>query len=230
LDLSSNQFGLFEQQAQTHPDPPAVNVAMDATTEKLTEPFIASGGAPPVAAAAMNYGAVRSVDTQEVVVLPGGYGAKRGHKCCGGCCDVRRAVIVVNCVVGGLVLWGVLAVLALKTGAEHIAMKMDDDEAIAAMNKLQDAPIVPLLIRFSIALICCVFGVLGAIQYNVWMVYVAALKLCVDIVVGLCTFNVAVVIAFSLFLYPHVFFIKEVREGIMSKDNYENERQSCCCA
>jgi hypothetical protein len=105
---------------------------MDPTTAKLTEPFIASGGAPPVAVAALDYGAVvRSGDTEGVVLLPGGYGPKRGHKCCGGCCDVRRAVIVVNCIVGGLALLNILEVFALKTGADHASMLMDDDQIIS---------------------------------------------------------------------------------------------------
>jgi hypothetical protein len=98
------------------------------------------------------------------------------------------------------------------------------------LNKIRDEPIATLVICFFITMICCIFGVLGAIQYNVWMVGTAALKLGIDIVVVLCSFNFTKMVAFSLFLYPHVFFIKEVRQGIMSKENYANERQSCCCA
>jgi hypothetical protein len=204
---------------------------MDSTNAKLTEPFIASGGAPPVAVAAVDYGAVvhSGDDTEGVALLPGGYGPKRGHKCCGCCCDVRRAVIVVNCVVGGLALLNLFEVIAIKTGVEHASTKLDDDEIINALNKLRDEPIATLVIRVIITMICCCFGVLGAIQYSVWMVSAAALKLCIGVVVGLCSFNVAQMVAFSLFLYPHVFFMKEVRQGIMSKENYANERQSCCC-
>jgi hypothetical protein len=33
----------------------------------------------------------------------------------------------------------------------------------------------------------------------------------------------------ALFAYPHFFFIKEVRSGIMSEANYVNVNQSCCC-
>jgi hypothetical protein len=201
-----------------------------ATTSKTSEyQTMSTSDAAPVAVPAKNYEVIKSEDAGRVDLLQGGLGPKRGHKFCGGCCDVRRAVIVVNMVVGGLLLWGIISTLALKANVDAITATMDDDKSIAAFNEIRDAPILPLVIAWSITLAACALGIMGAIQYNVYLVGAAALKFCVDIAFAIIHFNIFGVALSAFFLYPHVFFIKEVREGIMSKENYDNERHSCCC-
>jgi hypothetical protein len=229
LALSQNLFGevalpLFHS---------ALYITMDSTTADTTKKSeyqtMSTSDAAPVAVPAKDYEAVHIGDAGRVDLLQGGHGPKRGHKFCGGCCDVRRAVIIVNMIVGGLMLWGMITTLALKANVDAVTATMDDDTQIAKLNAFRDASILPLAIAWSITLAACVLGIMGAIQYNVYMVGAAALKFCVDIVFALISFNIFGVAISAFFLYPHVFFIKEVREGIMSKVNYDNERQSCCC-
>jgi hypothetical protein len=208
-------------------------ITMDTKTAASTKTSeyqtMSTSDTAPVAVPAKDYEAVHAGDVGRVDLLQGGLGPKRGHKFCGGCCDVRRAVIIVNMVVGGLLLWGMIATLVLKANVDAMTATMDDDTKIATLNEFRDASILPLAIGWSITSAACVLGIVGAIQYNVYMVGAAALKFCVDIVYALITFNIFGVALSAFFLYPHVFFIKEVREGIMSKVNYDNERQSCCC-
>jgi hypothetical protein len=72
-------------------------------------------------------------------------------------------------------------------------------------------------------------GIYGAVTYNIWMVGVSLLVYCFDFVMGVVAVNVLSLVMVGLFAYPHFFFIKEVRSGVMSEANYVNEKQSCCC-
>lgn len=37
------------------------------------------------------------------------------------------------------------------------------------------------------------------------------------------------IVIIGLFLYPHVLLVKYIHNGIMSRENYPFEEQSCCC-
>jgi hypothetical protein len=175
-----------------------MNTTTATTTKTSVYQTMSISGAVPIALPAGDYMAVHAGDAG-CVDLYHEKGPKRGHKLCSGCCDVRRAVIIVNMVVGGLTLLVFIFVF-------------------------------PLAIVFApFPLAPCALGIMGAIQYNVYMVGAAALHICVVIGFALSNFNIFGVALFAFFLYPHIFFIKEVRDGIMSKENYGNERHSCCC-
>ena len=59
---------------------------------------------------------------------------KQGHNCCGGCCDVRRATIVVNLVNLGLVGLQVMTLISVKNAAGYLN-NVDDDEVQAALGE-----------------------------------------------------------------------------------------------
>jgi membrane protein YdbS with pleckstrin-like domain len=90
------------------------------------------------------------------------------------------------------------------------------------------------------------FAIFGAIRYNIWLVAANIAYLVISFVAGIAVnvaasnsnsdysynvvFNVVVgLIVLTLFIYPHVMFVREVRSGTMTKDNYDKEEQSCCC-
>ena len=52
---------------------------------------------------------------------------KQGHNCCGGCCDVRRAVSIVNLINAVLLLIGIAGVLAAKKAIEINNNQRHDD-------------------------------------------------------------------------------------------------------
>ena len=61
-----------------------------------------------------------------------GAGVKQGHKCCGGCCDMRRAVIIVDLVNMCLVGFQLMAVLAMTTASANVD-NVDDDKMKEAL-------------------------------------------------------------------------------------------------
>jgi hypothetical protein len=157
-----------------------------------------------------------------------GTGKKQGHACCGGCCDVRRAVIIVNIIEITFASLGIVTMggLIMATSASY-----DDDEVQEAMTAFNGANLsmgVAIALA-AIRIIANSLGVYGAVTYNIWMVGVSLSVYCVDFVMGVFALNVISLVMVALFAYPHFFFIKEVRSGIMSEATYVNEKQSCCC-
>jgi hypothetical protein len=153
---------------------------------------------------------------------------KQGHKCCGGCCDVRRAVIIINLVTIAMTILALMGSLSLRQ-MDSGEVYPDDDVNQANIAELTNAPLGVMIAHVVIKIILSTLGVLGAMKFNMYMVGLAAASYFFDMVLGFIGLSVIVVVTQALFLYPHFFLIKEIREGIMSKENYPVEKQSCCC-
>jgi hypothetical protein len=154
---------------------------------------------------------------------------KQGHKCCGCCCDTRRAVIIVDSIVTVSTL---LSTVLVGTGVklmEAYAADADDDQVVEAGKQLQGIPVGLLVVFMLLRAALCVLGVLGAISYKKWMVVAALCTHVLSVVIYLLHFNVPYMVFAGLLAYPHVFFIKEMDANVMTPDNYPNEVQSCCC-
>jgi hypothetical protein len=153
---------------------------------------------------------------------------KQGHAFCGGCCDVRRAVVIVNIISITFASLGIVTMVALMTAT---SASYDDDGVQEAMTAFNEANLSMglAIAMIAIKLVANGLGIYGAVTYNIWMVGVSLSVYCVDFVMGVVALNIFSMVMVALFAYPHFFFIKEVRSGIMSEANYVNEKQSCCC-
>lgn len=170
---------------------------------------------------------------------------KVGGKCCGCCCDYRRATFVVDILV---CVFNVLAVLILVSyGGIYYDDNFGDND-------------VPYNILAIEAVLCTItviaggIGIYGSLQYNVYAVGFTGVWLLLNWMASLIdsiAFCAAfedepddyrtyecrvspegVTLSFFIvvgFIYPHVLFIKEVIQGILTKDNYSREKYSCCC-
>jgi hypothetical protein len=107
----------------------------------------------------------------------------------------------------------------------------DDDEAMTSMNALIfTSTFWIVMVTLLLCLAASTIGVFGAITFNKWMVGVTAAAYCVGVVMGLVFMQRNVVIYSAFFAYPHFFLVKEIQQGIMTKQNYDaTERMSCCC-
>ena len=155
---------------------------------------------------------------------------KQGHKCCGGCCDVRRAVMIVNIVNATLLLFGMFGVLATNKLSGQAEDLYDDDEMLETLAEFSNSfPLGAFIAIQVVKILCSVAGIIGALKFNIYLTGVAAAAYCIDVLMALIEFSVGGIVYAALFAYPHFYFIKEVRAGIMSKENYHNEEMSCCC-
>lgn len=146
---------------------------------------------------------------------------KEGHSCCLGCCDVRRAVIIVDLIMIGMLLVDIIGLYSL-TGQEPF----DDDESQTAVENMHPWPGI-MLFLFEIVLLC--LSIVGAVTFSAEKVAVGLAVLGVGCLISLIRVNLPAVIITAIFAYPHYFLYKEIGEGIMSAGNYHNEEESCCC-
>lgn len=174
-------------------------------------------------------------------------GPKQGSKCCGFCCDYRRAVIIVSTVWSLLHLVLIILIASDAISGETIGDvdSVDKDAWEEHVEDYQTAQII-------LSVLWIVFGagaVVGALKYNFWLVGLYPLYLVVcfitDVTLMVNTCNdfegigkqckvsgipiIIEVIFVAINIYPSIGFIVEVRKGIMSKETYPREEYSCLC-
>ena len=177
---------------------------------------------------------------------------KEGRSCCGCLCDMRRAVIILS-IVG--ILGHALAVLANRFLLFDMAINDINDRTLDGFNdKDGDHDKRRLNVTFIIYSFVAFVGMLGygcaivgGIQFKSILV-----KINVGVMIGvfvtqnalLWQFRIAgeieefeygvwnmigPLVGLIMSTYVHISFVREVRRGIMTRENYHNEEQSCCC-
>jgi hypothetical protein len=124
---------------------------------------------------------------------------------------MRRATIIVNIVM--------IILTALHLVVLNIPLDGDDSPTFP----------VPLGCSITLAVVAYGLGIYGALIFMPWMVLVSLLSYTVLFVMSAIQGDIWTLCFAGFFAYPHVVFLKELKEGIMSLDNYDNEIQSCCC-
>lgn len=156
---------------------------------------------------------------------------KQGYSCCGGCCDVRRAVIIV-CIFS--ILQNIIGLMA-STATEHFvngtasSLTFDDDSLNQTRDQVAEdanSSLKRAMVLQCIGIVAASVGMLGAFMFNKYLVAVNATCLAVTIFV---LPSLPVLLVHGLYLYPHVFLIMYIHNEIMSEENYPYEKQSCCC-
>jgi hypothetical protein len=172
---------------------------------------------------------------------------KQGSKCCGCCCDYRRAVIILNVL---FIISNVINVIIYTQGNQVILRGLDlDDDGL--LDEVEDTYKQQAILA-GVGLFASIVAVFGAYRYNVYMV--GSNVLCIiamfitsivlaneayntleedyngnnDIPSPIATFAIQGVFML-LVIYPHVGFMYEVKAAILSEETYPREEFSCCC-
>lgn len=147
---------------------------------------------------------------------------------------MRRAVIVVDsidvfiCLIALGSLIGAMKALRDKHVREEVLDMFDDDEVVEAMADAHFFTVTCVLV--TIKMFASLIGIVGALKFSICLTGVAVLAYLLQIVIAVIGFiDWATLIYAVFFLYPHFMFMKEVKQGIMTKENYHNEEMSCCC-
>jgi len=81
---------------------------------------------------------------------------------------------------------------------------------------------------FVLGIIANSLGIYGALKFKQIFVLIAGVWFALEALLSLILFLDFVGFALGLlFLYPHIMLFKEIQDGIMTKENYVNEK-SCC--
>jgi hypothetical protein len=170
---------------------------------------------------------------------------KQGAKCCGCCCDYRRAVIIVNLIFIILYITNVI----LYTDGNQALWRLDlDDDGL--LDVVEDT-YRQLAILYGVGLFASIVAIVGACRYNVYMVGFNVLYIIACFITSIVLTNEAFntlkedyngdddisfpisnfagVFGLLIVIYHHLGFMSEVRSGILSEETYPREEFSCCC-
>mgnify|MGYP000570490204 CR=1 FL=1 len=107
---------------------------------------------------------------------------------------------------------------------------IDDDEVLEVYSEAGELKGVGLVITIMILrMMANGAGIYGAWTFNINFVGASLAAYCLEVLFAMISLNFTGFLYAGFFAYPHVFFIKEVKAGIMTKENYPIEEQSCCC-
>jgi hypothetical protein len=149
---------------------------------------------------------------------------KHGHICCGKCCDVRRATIIVDII--AIIMIMSSFVLLAKIKQEASQNEFDDDNVERVVTRL------PAFIWYTVYVVeigLLSLAIRGAQIFNSKYVFVGFFLYCFGVVMALFTLNIVGIITNAFFAYPHYCLYNEIQRGIMTRENYHNEKYSCCC-
>jgi hypothetical protein len=100
---------------------------------------------------------------------------------------------------------------------EAAAKTADDDQLIDAGKQLAKFPMGLVIFFTLVQIVLHGLGVQGAIVYKKWMVYCALCSYALNFIVNIINFNIFGLVISATLAYPHVFFIREIDQNIMSK-------------
>ncbi|CAJ1934364.1 unnamed protein product [Cylindrotheca closterium] len=185
--------------------------------------------------------------------------AKQGGKCCGGCCDYRRAVIVL-CIISL-----VFSIIGIVNPALSQAFQAEEYPELEQIVKDHNTS---LLIIGIVHIVMTVIALVGAIIFNFYLVALYVLWSILNLIISIVlqqqmvgdlldwvdaqtddaawgttdqdqletAFNTYMIINYVitalftlLWVYPSVFLSVEIKKGIMTKETYPREEMSCCC-
>jgi uncharacterized membrane protein (DUF485 family) len=175
---------------------------------------------------------------------------KIGSKCCGCCCDFRRAVTILDCIV---IAYCTLILVSLAFPSDirekqFEMMEINDDQV---QDELLEMTMVTNII-FGCGVVALAVPAYGAQTFHagmvgfgiVWFVLSFVAQVVVEVVYtgkanDVAQEDVTVLMPFTswifygfvtaLFIYPHVGLFNEIRSGVMSEATYPREEFSCCC-
>jgi hypothetical protein len=105
----------------------------------------------------------------------------------------------------------------------------------SSKEQVNDIRGVPLSVGFIIGTIVVttilfIVAIIGAVKFNIIMVGFGLVGHITILIITLMSLNFINAISILFIIYPHVFLMKEIHQGIMTADTYEDrEKQSCCC-
>jgi len=167
---------------------------------------------------------------------------KRGRSCFGCLCDMRRAVVILSAL-------GILvAIFSVVINHFLLFEPARDDEDLdknSDTKKRLDELLIISIVVAGLSIVGFSLSIIGGVKFNQVFVIINTIYMPVGFAVNhIFLFSAASdiegfdygftnmigpLIGIIMAVFVNVSFVKEIRNGIMSKKNYEREKQSCCC-
>lgn len=153
--------------------------------------------------------------------------------CCGVCCDLVRACIIVDCC--DIALSIMLVVLSALGYSEFFIdtinfntfEPIDDDEYRESLVEERN------MYTFVTAMTACgivfsVIGIIGAMRFNQYMVLATAVWFCVDVIRSAATLQWLTTVVTGCYAYPHIALFLALRSQKITRERYHIEKHCCC--
>ena len=143
-------------------------------------------------------------------------------------CDTRNAIFVVNSISICFYLFAAVSFSLLFSDS----FNYDDDHVQTVMDALDDAKIGLTISVFVMGIICNVTAICGAKFFNKIATIIGGMWFAIETIRSLCFLDIAGAVVAACFCYPHAVFYHEIKNGVMSPENYPNEKVccDCCCS
>lgn len=156
---------------------------------------------------------------------------RQAQLCCGCCCDLLRACIIVNIVYMSyavlvilLAWWGIVSIDALDVS------NYDDDSAYQNMVDRVDsqANLVVAIIQLSSGMLFASLGIIGAARFTQCLVLACGIWYCIDLLISSIFRIWPSALMKGFFAYPHFALFMALKSGKITRENYSVERHCCC--
>jgi hypothetical protein len=149
-----------------------------------------------------------------------GSGARQGHRFMIFCCDMRRAVIILDAITISFVLLHLILFLGF-------GIQLEADTGGTSTFQVQSVQKAILVGLAGVAMPG--LGIYGALTYKYYFLALAALYFGYQFFLDLFTLNLLSIMWSAVYVYAHAVLTNEMSTGIMTEENYPSEKYSCCC-
>ena len=177
---------------------------------------------------------------------------RKADLCCGCCCDLVRACIIVDVFDILLsIMLVVLSVLGLEIDDRFIntidfsvyndsnnnddMMVIDDDDDNNEMVRQDDnsdrllMSVTVITIMTGCGILFSFIGILGAYKLQKYLVLCTAIWYCVDFIRSAVTLQWVNSVVVACFAYPHFALFMALRKNKITRGNYSATEKHCCC-
>ena len=111
-------------------------------------------------------------------------------------------------------------------------LQYDDDQVQVVMTTLYNTKIGFAIATSVIGMLCSMIGIFGAAQFSTIGTTIGGLWFVCESIRCLVFKDVVTAAVAAGFCYPHAVFYRELKSGVMSRENYPKEKIccDCCCS
>lgn len=157
---------------------------------------------------------------------------RQANLCCGSCCDLLRACIVVNIV---FIVLNALGVVLSFWGISFLdsidVTQLEDDDVVDGIEQMMDRTsliYMIVIIQQGLGIIFGILGIVGASKYMKFLVLTAGVWYCIDLIICAAFINIPAVVMRGFFAYPHIACFVALKKGQITRETYNRERYCCC--
>jgi len=150
--------------------------------------------------------------------------------CCGICCDARRACIIIDCIYFIFVVFALTMIIYDWNPFQGPETGFDDYD-VGQTPEMFDASQILMAAGWQvcIGIAMSLVGLVGALKFQPYLVLIMAIWLCIDAIIFCVWFNFISAVCVGLYSYPHFALFNLIRNGKITRENYEEKERYCCC-